>query len=498
MLKNGKLHIIHMIKDVEGCNEMAYELEELAKQEFMNVVNTYMLPLFDARGSIKLKEDASNNSELVSYFEDEKEQRFFRFYPCICDKMTQSPFYCEVGTYSSTAIKKRLSAILREILKVSEYNCFNNAIRKQRNYGTKSCRHDSYKQRTFQLAFEIGMCTWLTSDYKKATVLHSILCRMQEWAGRTYEGKTVPFGLVIDFSVDASPESVSYLHFLENDSSAVFTDGIFSGILLDKNGKLLSFLSRSTPAPENVKNQDMFVPFQFVDIAQHCNKSAIGIIVLTNGEIMLIKNRAVCFAKRGSKWVSFDWERVYVNLRPYFLLGIDKDEESIRNKMKDIYCTLLDVSFSHTGGCLAIVIPDIGTDEISKIIKDRFDLSITGNLPEGVSDESKEKIEVLKYLLVNHNTIRSFFDIEKPLRKEILSLDGATVVSLDGSFYCAGSIVAVPGGSSSGGRAAAAKRLAQMGVGIKVSEDGYIEAFGLPIESKEDNKVKVIPLFKIK
>ena len=70
----------------------------------------------------------------------------------------------------------------------------------------------------------------------------------------------------------------------------------------------------------------------------------------------------------------------------------------------------------------------------SKIIKDRFDLSITGNPPEGVSEESKEKIEVLKYLLVENDMIRSFFDIEKPLRKEILSLDGATVVSLDGSF----------------------------------------------------------------
>ena len=475
-------------------------LMELAKKEFLSIVNIYLLPLFDVRGKVKLKEISTNNSELVSYSQNEKGQHLFKFYPCICDKTSQSPFYCEVGTYSSSGIKKRLALILREILKVSEYNCINNIIRKQRNYGTKTCRHDSYKQRTFQLAFEMGMCAWLTSGYKKATVLHSILCKMQEWAGRTYEGKNVPFGLVIDFSTEALPDSVSYLHFLENDSSAVFTDGIFSGILLDQNGKLLSFLTRSTPVPENFKNQDMFVPFQFVDIARHCTKEAIGIIVLTNGEIMLIKNRAVCFAKRGRKWVSFDWERVYINLRPYFLLGADKNEENIRSKIKDIYCTLLDVSFSHVGGCLAIVIPGIETEEISKIIKDRFDLSITGNLPKGVSEESKEKIEVLKYLLVDNDSIRSFFDVEQPLRKEILSLDGATVVSLDGSFYCAGSIVAVPGGSSSGGRAAAAKRLAQLGVGIKVSEDGYIEAFGLAIETEADKEwsPRTIPLFKVK
>lgn len=182
------------------------------------------------------------------------------------------------------------------------------------------------------------------------------------------------------------------------------------------------------------------------------------------------------------------------------MLGVDRNEESIRNKIKDIYCTLLDVSFSHVGGCLAIVIPGIETEEISKIIKDRFDLSIIGNLPKGVSEESIEKIEVLKYLLVENNSIRSFFDVEQPLRKEILSLDGATVVSLDGSFYCAGSIVSVPGGSSSGGRAAAAKRLAQMGVGIKVSEDGYIEAFGIPLDSEINNECssRTIPLFKVK
>lgn len=475
---------------------------ELAIKEFEDIITTYLMPLLDPRGELELKRCADDNSELVSFHVDESGQGLLKIYPCISIGDARSQFHYEIGTYSPPSIKKRLSSVLREILKVSEYNCFNNIVRKQRNYGTKSCRHDSYKQRAFQLAYEMGICTWLTPNYKNATVLHSILCRMQEWSGRTYEGKNVPFGLVIDFSASASEDAVSYLHFLENDSSAVFTDGIFSGILLDRTGKLLSFLTRNTPVPENVKKLDMFVPFHYFDIAQHCEKDAVGIIVLTNGEILLIKNRAVCFAKRGSKWVAFDWERVYSNLRPYFMLDQEASEESIIKKIKAIYCTLLDVSFSHVGGCLAIVIPGIETDEISKIIKDRFDLSITGNLPKGVSEESKEKIEVLKYLLVDDNSIRSFFDIEKPLRKEILSLDGATVVSLDGSFYCAGSIVAVSGGSSGGGRTAAAKQLAQIGVGIKVSEDGYIEAFGLDLsvseKARQKGELRMKPLFKIK
>ena len=178
----------------------------------------------------------------------------------------------------------------------------------------------------------------------------------------------------------------------------------------------------------------------------------------------------------------FDWNLVYLKLRPYFLASIEPDsldkhaEYQIRDNIKSIYCTLLDVSFTHTGGCLAIVLPK-NHELIDEIIKERIDLYANGTNIEGLSASSKEKAQVLTYLLsYPESTMRSFFAVEKQLRREILSLDGATVLSPNGSFYCAGSIVAVPGGSSGGGRTAAAKRLAQYGVGIKVSEDGYIEA----------------------
>ena len=171
------------------------------------------------------------------------------------------------------------------------------------------------------------------------------------------------------------------------------------------------------------------------------------------------------------------------------------DNIAINRNIKALYCTLLDVSFAHTGGCLALVVND---NNIDKVIKDRFDLSIVGKYPEGMTKENKEKIEILRYLLESKNhTVRSFFDIEQQLRCELLSLDGATVLSLDGSFYCAGSIVSVPGGSSGGGRTAAAKRLAEFGVGIKISEDGYIEAYAMPV-NKQKTTQRIIPLFKIK
>lgn len=474
--------------------------KENAQNEFKEIIRAYILPLLDTRGNLKLREKPCINTELISIQQNDLGQSTMYFYPKIGTKENPSPFYCEIAAYSGVELKKRAARILYEILMVTEYD-YSPQFLKKRDYGKSFSRQKSYKSRYLDLAFELGMCRWLTPDYNAAAILHTIISRMIEWSSKTYEGKNVPFGIVIDFKMSAPNDAADYLHFLENDSSAVFTDGIFTGILLDKYGKVLSFLTRNTAPPQMDSDKEIFVPYQFEDIAQHCVDETVGIIVLTNGEILLIKNREVCFTKRGRKWISFSNSRIYSILREYFLMGGYEDEKLIRRNIQAIYCTLLDVSFAHTGGCLALVLPD-KIDKINDVIKDRIDLFASGAVPSGMSSESKEKIEVLTYLLsYPQHTMRSFFELEKPLRREILSLDGATVVSLNGDFYCAGSIVAVPGGSSGGGRTAATKKLAQYGVGIKISEDGYIEAYGInQIEKNDDtrNVSRITPLFRFK
>lgn len=473
-----------------------------ARNEFKSIIATYMLPLFDVRGTLKCEDGSFVNEELITFIDGTSGKDIY-FYPRIGTQNEPSPFCCKIGVYSSEALRRPATQILRELLKVTEYE-YCGTFSVKRYYGKRGKRQVSYKSRTLDLAFELGMCLWLAPTMDNAITLHTVICRMLEWSSRTYEGKNVPFGFVIDFNRIVADGAADYLHFLENDSSAVFTDGIFSGILLDRSGKILSFLTRNSTAPRCKPNQDIFVPYQFVDIARHCMGAAIGVIVLTNGEILLIKNQAVCFAKRGRKWVYFDWVRVYSNLRPYFQKLSNTNEQTIKKRIQSIYCTILDVSFSHTGGCLAIIHPDmVEAIEKENVLADRFDLYVSGNPPHGMRSENKEKIEILSYLLCDlQRPGRSFFEIEKPLRREILGLDGATVVSLTGEFYCAGSIVAVPGGSSGGGRTAAAKQLAKFGVGIKISEDGYIEAYGIPVQADgslvQKQTPRMIPLFKFK
>lgn len=465
-----------------------------ARSEFEEIIRRYLIPLFDSPNALSIVEgDFDNKGYVLCEMLPEGKQQF-RFFP---SKNKWCGYCIEVISCSSRQMANVASTILNELLKVAEYRACGATVHKQRDYGKGMERSELVKWRTMDLAFELGICRTLAPTHETTLTLHSIIWKMIEWSERTYEGKRVPFGLIVNLDPHSVSGSISYLKFLENDSSAVFSDGVFSGISLDYEGHLLSFITRDTAVPEPKDEKELFVPYQFADLARHCVGQTVGVIVQTNGEILLVKNRALCYAKRGTKWVYFDWQRIYNSIRPFFTSGrnvSDEEGQLIKNKIKAIYCTLLDVSFAHTGGCLAIVVNN--SKKIDQVIKDRFTLDINAIPPEKVEQKTKEKIEVLKYLLSDlDGHLKSFYDVEKPLRKEIMSLDGATVVSLDGNFYCAGSIVSVPGGSKGGGRTAAAEKLAEFGVGIKISEDGYIEAYGTQIRS--DGSKSVTSLFKI-
>lgn len=488
-----------------------------AQEEFISVIKEYLLPLIDVAGELQvISEEVYSNS--VVFFEESTSNaaNIIRFYPCFGSKRC-SPFYCQIETFSKKEQANKLDCIFKTLLNQTEYKFYGHkAVR------VKPCVVEQdvrlFKKNRLSLAFELGMCVWLAGGTTDGAMLYSILAKMIEWAGKTYEGKNVPFGLIVDFNRSADEQAANYLHFLDNDSSAVFTDGIFSGILLDKNGKVISFLTRDSALSENMPEKRderetatedttqmlPFVPYFFESLSGYCQEKTVGIFVLTSGEILLVKGGCVCFAKRGSKWVSFDWEIVRSHLFPYFRKATDFTDTEIENRIRAIYCTLLDVSFSHTGGCLAVVLPEFNS-RLDNVVKDRFDLTIAGNMPEGITEENQEKIEILRYLLDCKKKDWSFYHLQRLLRKEVLSLDGATVISIDGTnCYCAGSIVSVPGGSHGGGRTAAATKLAEAGIAIKISQDGYIEAYGLPLDellkedSNEEDEIKVITLFRIK
>ena len=464
-----------------------------AQNEFKQIVEDYIIPLIDIKGNLHFIEQPYDNKRLIE-IEKTNKAKIIRLFPVAKLRNCVKPFYFKANLNTDASIPTSIEAILRELLKVTEYNYSN--FSKRRDYGKGQKRSEAYKNRTFNLAFEFGMCKWLTNTEDDAVVLHTVINHMVTWSNKTYEGNRIPFGIVIDFKHDSNNYAANYLSFLERDACAVFTDGIFSGIRLDKKGKIVSFITKYSKEADNPNNQKkIFVPYQFEDIARYCTESSIGIIAMTGGEIIIVKHQSIQFARRGGKWISFDFERVYHNLRPYFL-GTNISEKTILSKIRELYCTLLDVSFAHTGGCISIITSN-NEEDIKKVTQERIDLYSLNKDETAfnqISQENREKIIILSYLLSNDNGLCSFFAVDRVLRKEILGLDGATVVSLDGAFYCAGSIVEVPMGSSGGGRTAAAKKLARFGIGIKISEDGYIEAYGV----NQANNSKILRLFSFR
>jgi DNA integrity scanning protein DisA with diadenylate cyclase activity len=135
-----------------------------------------------------------------------------------------------------------------------------------------------------------------------------------------------------------------------------------------------------------------------------------------------------------------------------------------------IYQSCLDASFARTGACIGL----LRHDHIGLF---RTDGRVNSSDSLDSSPEQSEKARAAKAII----GASKFQELNRLVRKDILSLDGATVLSSNGSFLAAGAILRLTEveTQNQGGRAAAAKTLAPYGLGIKVSQDGTITAFQL-------------------
>ena len=111
------------------------------------------------------------------------------------------------------------------------------------------------------------------------------------------------------------------------------------------------------------------------------------------------------------------------------------------------------------GGCVA-VLTQTDHSKIAKFLASR-DL---------ISKTEQTRTKLLERAINN----RGFQALNRRFRQELLSMDGATVLTSAGKILASGAIVKVPSGSTGGGRTAAAKQLSKLGIGIKISADGPI------------------------
>lgn len=285
-------------------------------------------------------------------------------------------------------------------------------------------------------------------------LLPLILTTLKKWASETYEGQRIS----VTIGVDPAPQAtlISNLHFtqiLGKDFAKVLSNGLDTMLILSPSGHIVEHLTlRETGERPRHVGPGYVAPHRLLPLASWSSGSRVALSLNRHGEILVFNQSSLRFAFRRGKWSHFAHPAMIARMT-----GSDRE----RSLIQAVYATCLDISFSRTGGCIAVEKRGNKANH-SDYLNDRDLLSL------GSTDKSA---------LVSHLVGTPFPSIPRPLREELAALDGAIVLAQDGTVLAAGAIVRVPGGSDGGGRRAAAKELSRLGLAVKVSADGGITAF---------------------
>lgn len=278
-------------------------------------------------------------------------------------------------------------------------------------------------------------------------VLLTAIDQLSEWAGREYEGKPIPAAL--GFVRDESIGTVPFSDICKQDFSAVLSNGFDTLLMINHlNGSVIGH--ETLPSPPLPRS---FAPHRMAAIAEWASKNRIALTLNRAGEIMVLNNHELRFTRRGGVWHFLTHTPILTQMgRP--------DSKNVR---KAIYETCLDASFARTGACIGVVTSGhAGSWKNVVTSKDDY-------LEKPVSTKAKTIATMIG--------ARKFYELDRRLRQELVAIDGATVLDHKGKVLAVGAILKIGGGSTGGGRLAAAKALSSLGLGIKVSQDGGIRGF---------------------
>ena len=312
-----------------------------------------------------------------------------------------------------------------------------------------------YQERVINYAIEVGLCKFLCAP--AYAMLASILDGFENWSARTYEGRKPTFTIVVDFenkqAVDKQHPSI--LDVLTEDFFAPLSNSVESGILISAQGALLEYVDF---VKEQVENNS-YAPSRFMSVANYAEADKVCFTLTNNGEVLIFKNKKLFFSKRNGGWSYYNHDSTV-----RIMAG---SSTAVKRAM---YETILDVSFARTGGCLAAV-PLANEKNLIKEGGRSADSVI--KCDDLLAHPSSVKSRAISRLVQG----RKFQDINRTMRKELVGIDGATILNYQGEILAVGAIIKISGGSTGGGRLAATETLAPHGTAIKISADGMVKAF---------------------
>jgi len=276
----------------------------------------------------------------------------------------------------------------------------------------------------------------------------NVLDQFDFWASRLYEGK--PISACIGFEPGTTTKSITLKQFWDKEYSAVLTNGIDTLLVVSAEGHILSH-----EALPPTSTMPPYSPNRFASIADWTTGDRVAVVLNRTGEILIFKEKQLIFARRSGIWH-------FITCEPLITQMVRPSDKDLR---KAIIESCLDTSFARTGACIGVI--DSRHQSSSTWQK------IITSSSDRIQTDDSEKARTFKQIIDN----KKFQELDRRVRQELLSIDGATVIDHKGHIVSVGAILKIPGGSASGGRLAAAMALGKYGLGIKVSQDGGISGF---------------------
>ena len=448
-------------------------------KDYKEFIANYIFPLIGHPFQNEFLCNKKDNDETVTHLKVKKDKNKLYFY------IPQSRDYIIANLRSNISddIVSLVNTICEQYGKVAKFSYIDGSSRQ--NDFSKIERN-----RIYNYAVQLGICYWICEN---GSIIEELLSILEEWSLKTYEGRNISYSIIVDINKENIVEKNDFFKFLRDEYSATLTDSITSAFLMDLNGNLIKYVSIVDEKNTNYVNKYKLpsnVPLRFANlIYKEVFDKRIGIFLLSNGDILISKKGEIILIKRNGKWFNCQFSS-FDNA----LLKFRKKNKIKKQLIKEIFSTILDVSFSHTGGLISVLIndeylngdnqiidlfeqlnEDLDENALRELIKSSNKLLNDNEIKNEAGKRKVKKEAILK--LLGDNKYINFVDIERKLRSELSALDGAFILNKEGNLIAVGTIIQNDKGSSGGGRSSAAKKLSLNGLAIKISTDGYIETF---------------------
>ncbi|EAQ23583.1 hypothetical protein [Roseovarius sp. 217] len=410
-------------------------LREISKQ--------YLLPLFSGASLDASSESSSTSEATVAYLSPQK----------IGFKVNKSDIYRLVFRRDQPFAQKKDPA--REIRVVEAFSSILAEMNDELKGDLKSDLLSTFQRRVVARA--------VSEESIEVQVLR-LLDQMSSWSARLYEGTPITCAIGIDPSANGDKD-INFDLFVSNDVGAVLSNGYNSMLTFDEGLSFTQHLSlnqKAQTAPASPLMQSAISSWT-------ANRDGRVAVALNGyGELLVFRDGQLLFSRRNGIWHFLTHSPILGQM------AVPRDPK-IRGA---IYESVLDASFGRRGACLGIVGSSQRESWHSLVSEfDRLDL------------RTSEKTKALSAVVQD----RPFHELDRTLRSELLSIDGATLLDHKGNVLAVGAIVMISNTGDGGGRTSAAQGLARYGLGIKISQDGSIIGY----RPKSSGSSKVSPAFRL-